>query len=139
MTAIAGGRDERFFASTRGQVAMLLRHGDRTVEELAQELGLTDNAVRAHLATLERDGLVRQGGLRRGLGKPSYTYDLTPESERLFPKAYGPVLRRRLGVLGERLGPEALEAALREVGRRLGSGAKADGDPRRLEAAVAAL
>ena len=28
----------------------------RTVEELAQELDLTDNGVRAHLATLERDG-----------------------------------------------------------------------------------
>ena len=71
-----------------------LRRASRTVEELAHTLDLTDNAVRAHLATLERDGLVRQAGLRRGPGKPSYTYDLTPESERLFPKAYGPVLRR---------------------------------------------
>ena len=58
-TATAGGRDERFFASTRGRVTTLLRQGDRTVEELAQALGLTDNAVRAHLVTLERDGLVR--------------------------------------------------------------------------------
>jgi DNA-binding transcriptional ArsR family regulator len=47
----AGGQNERFFAHTRGQVVALLRHGDRTVEELAQALGLTDNAVRAHLVT----------------------------------------------------------------------------------------
>ena len=46
-------------------MVQLLRRASRTVEELAQALGLTDNAVRAHLATLERDGLVRQGGLRR--------------------------------------------------------------------------
>ena len=132
--------DQRFFATTRGQVVQLLRRASRTVEELARALGLTDNAVRAHLATLERDGLVQQSGLRRGPGKPSYTYDLTPESERLFPKAYGPVLRGLLDVLAERLEPEALEAALREVGRRLGAAAGASGGPpQRLQAAVATL
>jgi predicted ArsR family transcriptional regulator len=119
MRAIAGGRDERFFASTRGQVAMLLRHGDRTVEELAQSLGLTDNAVRAHLTTLERDGLVRQAGLRRGTSKPAYAYALTPAAERLFPKAYGTLLRLLLDVLSERLPPSAIDDALRDVGHRV--------------------
>lgn len=85
--------DQRFFASTRGQVVALLRRSSRTVEELAQALGLTDNAVRAHLAALERDGLARQHGVRRGGGKPAYAYELTTEAERLFPKAYVPVLR----------------------------------------------
>jgi len=63
MTVTAGGRDERFFPSTLGQVMQamtLLRGGDRSVEELARALGLTDNAVRAHLVTLERDEIVRQ-------------------------------------------------------------------------------
>src|SRR5262245_23764551 len=95
--------DQRFFASTRGRVGALWRRGDRTVGDLAQALGLTDNAVRAHLAALERDGLVRQGGLRRGSGKPAYSYELTAEAERLFPKADGPLLRLVLDVLGERL------------------------------------
>ena len=136
----AARADQRFFSTTRGRVVQLLRRASRTVEELARALELTDNAVRAHLATLERDGLVRQTGLRRGPGKPSYTYDLTPESERLFPKAYGTVLRRLLDVLDERLGPEALEAVLRDVGRRLaGPPATGDDPHRRLETAVAAL
>jgi hypothetical protein len=47
MTATVGGRDERFFASTRGRVTTLLRHGAPPVEELTQALGLTDNAVLA--------------------------------------------------------------------------------------------
>jgi predicted ArsR family transcriptional regulator len=114
--------DERFFASTRGRVVALLRRGRRTVDELAHALDLTDNAVRAHLAALERDGLVRQEGVRRGAGKPAFAYALTAEAERLFPKAYGTVLHRLLDVLGERLPPAELEAALREVGRRLASG-----------------
>ncbi len=48
---------QNFFKSTRGQIVGLLRRGVGTVEELASELEVTDNAVRAHLATLERDGL----------------------------------------------------------------------------------
>lgn len=121
---------------------MLLRRSGRTVEELARELGLTDNGVRAHLATLERDGLVRQRGLLRrgrGGGKPAYVYELTAEAEELFPKAYEPVLRRLLDVLSERLGPEA-EALLRRVGRRMAGGpVAAEGVRERLEVATEVL
>src|SRR5215210_9438667 len=93
--AMAAARwDKRFFASTRGRIVALLRRASRTVDELAAALDLTDNAVRAHLATLERDGLVEQRGVRRGRGKPAYAYDLTSEAEALFPKAYEPVLRQ---------------------------------------------
>ena len=80
-------RNQRFLASTRGQIITLLRRSSRTVDELAQALNLTDNAVRAHLATLERDGVVQQSGVRRGSGKPASVYDLAPEAEQLFPKA----------------------------------------------------
>lgn len=119
---MATGWDQRFFASTRGQVVTLLRQGHATVEELAQALELTDNAVRAHLAALERDGLVVQSGLRRGDRKPAYTYALTPAAERLFPKAYGAILNLMLTVLGERLTPAMLNDVLREVGERLAMG-----------------
>ncbi len=111
--------DQRFFASTRGQLVLLLRRASRTVEELAQALDLTDNAVRAHLATLERDGLVQQSGSRRSGGKPAYVYELTPGAERLFPKAYEPVLQHLLDVLGEQMAPGQLEELLRAVGRRM--------------------
>ncbi len=111
--------NQRFFASTRGQIILLLRRESRTVEELAQALRLTDNAVRAHLATLERDGLVCQRGVRRGSGKPSYIYDLTTDAETLFPKAYGVVMRQLLQVLCENMSSEQVEAFLRTTGQRL--------------------
>jgi predicted ArsR family transcriptional regulator len=111
--------DQRFFASTRGQVVTLLRRGRHTVDELASAVGLTDNAVRAHLAALERDGLVKQGSARRGIGKPAFTYNLTSDAERLFPKAYGSVLREIIAVLEQRLTSTELEAVLREAGRRI--------------------
>lgn len=134
----------RFMASTRGRIISLLRRNAHTVEELAQGLNLTNNAVRAHLATLERDGLVEQRGVRRGggSGKPAYAYDLAPAAEQMFPKPYAAVLAETLAALEERLSPAAVEALLRETGLRLARGypAPPDGDLRaRLEAAVAAL
>jgi predicted ArsR family transcriptional regulator len=142
MDAIAIGR--RFLESTRGQVVLLLRRGERTVEELAQALGLTDNAVRSHLAALERDGLVRQDGVRRGtgVGKPATIYELHPDADPLLSRAYPPVLKTMLDVMLEQLPPERSEAMLREVGRRLaaGVGGRARGEAAaRTEAAAEVL
>jgi predicted ArsR family transcriptional regulator len=110
---------ERFFGTTRGQIMVLLRRARRTVDDLAGALGLTNNAVRAHLTSLERDGLIQQHGLRRGERRPSLVYELTPQAEQLFPKAHEPVLSRLVTVLRERLAPTDADAALREVGKRM--------------------
>ncbi len=136
--------DEKFFGSTRGQIVTLLRRSGRTVDELARELALTNNGIRAHLATLERDGLVRQRGVvrhRSGGGKPAYVYELTSEAEGLFPKAYEPVLRQLLEVLKERGGSAESEALLREAGERMaaGMGDHSDDIRERLEGALAAF
>lgn len=109
--------DKRFFESTRGQIVTMLRGSNCTVEELALKLELTDNAVRSHLATLERDGLVRQTGFRRGARKPHFTYSLTDEADRLFPKAYDALLNQLIAVLKHRLQPAEIDDVLREVGR----------------------
>ena len=116
------GWSSRFFATTRGQLILLLRRAGRTVDELAQALHLTGNGVRSHLLALERDGLVRQGGARRGQGKPAYTYELTPEADYLFPKAYDTILDELLTVLSAHLSPYALEPILHDLARRLSAG-----------------
>src|SRR5215471_9145957 len=112
-------RNTRFFASTRGKIVTLLRRASRTVEELAQALDLTDNAVRAQLTALERDGLVQQSGRRRSSSKPASLYNLTPAAEELFPKAYSPVFRQLLDELNKRMTAEEVEDVLRSTGRRL--------------------
>src|SRR6267142_3114568 len=108
---------QRFFESTRGRIVSLLRGSAGTVSELAEELGLTDNAVRAHLLTLERDGLVRQSGIQRGHRKPHFAYELMPEAELLFSKSYDTLLNQLVAVLKGRLSPRVLKEVLREVGR----------------------
>ena len=117
---------QRMLATTRGQVIALLRRGPRTVNELAGVLELTDNGVRMHLSALERDGLVEQAGVRRGLGKPAHVYRLTAEADSLFPKGYAAVLGEVLGHIREKQGSEALVAFLRDVGRRAGARSRSD-------------
>lgn len=111
----------RFWESTRGQIVTLVRRGALTVEELAQELGVTDNAVRSHLTVLERDGLLRQVGVRRvaGAGKPAVLYELHPDAAPLFSKAYEPVLTVMMDVLAEELTRAKSDKVLREVGKRI--------------------
>jgi predicted ArsR family transcriptional regulator len=112
--------EERLFGGTRGHILLLFRRARRTVEDLAAALGVTDNAVRAHLPTLERDGLIRRSGVRPSGGKPAAVYELTPAAEELFPRAYAPVLTRLVDVLEERQPTHETLAVLREVGRRIG-------------------
>lgn len=141
---MTAGLGRRFLDSTRGRVVALLRRGARTVEELAQGVGLTDNAVRNHLATLERDGLVRQEGVRRapGAGKPAVLYDLHPDAELLLSSAYPPALTAVLEVMVSELPPNQAAELLRRVGRRLASdagGTAAGTVDQRFHAAAAVL
>jgi predicted ArsR family transcriptional regulator len=111
------GWNKRLLASTRGRILALLQGENHTVNELAAALHLTDNAVRAHLLSLERDGLVQQQGTRPGKRKPHAAYGLSSEAEHVFPKAYGLLLAHFVTVLSNRLAPLELRAAMREVGR----------------------
>lgn len=126
--------DKRFFASTRGRIVTLLRGTTKTVNELVAELGLTDNAVRAHLLSLERDGLIKQSGVQRGRRKPHFAYALTTDAENLFPKAYDALLNQLIAVLRARLTSKALREVLQEVGRSLAGLQTADTKSGDLEA-----
>lgn len=108
----------RFAESTRGRVVELLRRQDLTVEEMAAALELTDNAIRAQLATLERDGMVEPRGLRRGPGKPSATYGVAPDFEVTLSRAYVPLAVRLLDEIASRVPPRVLMTIVRAAGKR---------------------
>jgi predicted ArsR family transcriptional regulator len=118
---VSADLSRRFFETTRGRVLAHLRRSPATVEELATVLGLTDNAIRAHLTTLERDALVRQAGVRRGpgAGKPAAVYELAADAETKFSRAYAPLLTALLDELSTRLPTSEAEALMRDAGSRL--------------------
>ena len=110
---------KRLLSRTRGRIVHLLRRGEASVSDLASELNVTDNAVRAQLTTLERDHLVRISGKRPGLRKPETLYALTTEAEKLFPKAYDLLFNLLLDAISQRLPPEDIQEMLRAIGARL--------------------
>jgi predicted ArsR family transcriptional regulator len=118
-------------AATRARVLELLREGTWTVEDLAASLELTDNAVRFHLAALEREGTIRKEGILRkpAVGQPAVLYSLTPAAEDAFSRAYAPVLGATLAELRENMSANQLIGFLKRVGRRLATGVERSAAP----------
>ena len=106
-------------AGTRGRIIDLIRRSQPTATEIADQLELTYNAVRVHLTALERDGLIRKAGLRRGETRPSATYELAAGVENALSRAYMPFASHLMRALGDRLPDQELTELMRDVGRRL--------------------
>jgi predicted ArsR family transcriptional regulator len=104
---------------TRTQIVNLLRQSGLTANELAARLGLTHNAIRGHLAGLQREGLIRGAGWQRGASRPAMIYEMVPEADAVFSKAYIPFVAQLVRVLRERVRPEELDEIKRAVGQRL--------------------
>ena len=73
----SNGSPKSRFGSRRADVVKFLQRGVGTVAELAVHLHLTDNAVRSHLAALEREGLVSRRGSQPGTRRPHELFQLT--------------------------------------------------------------
>jgi predicted ArsR family transcriptional regulator len=105
--------------STRMEVLELLRRkGRSSAETIANDLGVTPNAVRQHLTNLERDGLVVSQPERSGRGRPSLLFGLTERADAVFPKRYGQLATMVLQEVQEMGGPEALDEVFARVAAR---------------------
>ena len=106
---LLGANDTR-----EGVMLQLPRHrdGGLTLDELAQRVGVSRNAIRQHITALERDGLVRPVGLRRTGRRPSRAYGLTTLGGERFPRQYDRLALSLLEAIDDRLGHEAAEAVL---------------------------
>lgn len=79
---------------SRRRILLLLKHrGRATTTELAQELGVSHEAVRRHLIQLGQEGVIKPECQEdeddgRVSGRPPVAYCLTPEGDHFFPKRY---------------------------------------------------
>jgi predicted ArsR family transcriptional regulator len=96
--------------ATRRRILIALKErGGMTADELAKRLDISSVAVRRHLTNLERDRLVTHREVQRGMGRPSYVYQLTDEANRIFPNNYDQLASGVLQAIGELFGPEAVD------------------------------
>jgi predicted ArsR family transcriptional regulator len=105
--------------STRMEVLELLRRkGRSSAETIANDLGVTPNAVRQHLTNLEREGLVVSQPERSGRGRPSLLFALTERADSVFPKRYGQLASMVLQEVQEMGGPDALDEVFARIAGR---------------------
>jgi len=104
---------------SRAELVDLLGRGVATVADLAKQLRLTRNAVRFHLASLQRAGLVRARGTRPGKRRAHATYELTEQVDQRFPNAYKLSLQQLLTELKHRYSRRTVTAIVRGAGDRL--------------------
>ena len=111
--------EARFFQTTRGKiVAALRRRHSASAVDLAGEFGLSPNAIRQQLLSLERDGYVAEHSVRRGPTKPTLEFSLTPHAEELFPQQYDKMLNAVLREVKATFGRGALDTVLGKLGER---------------------
>ncbi len=111
---------QRLLKSSRGRIVAELRRGPATINDLVDRLELSANAVRSHIATLERDGVIAlDEPVRGGVGKPANVYRLTPTASTLTPKAYDTMLATMLDATRDRVGDRGYESILKNVADKL--------------------
>ncbi|MDU4697315.1 MULTISPECIES: helix-turn-helix transcriptional regulator [Paenibacillus] len=96
--------------STRERILHLMKTaGPLSAKELTTELQITEMAVRRHLGTMERDGLIESKMLRQTPGRPTAVYGLTDLAEALFPKKYHSLTLDLLDELAEESGEDMVD------------------------------
>ncbi len=107
---------------TRQQILEIMkRHGEVTVQELSNELGLTSVTVRHHLEILRSEGYITDPEVRRSNrpGRPRYVYRLTSTAADLFPNNYSGLASALLGSIEECMAPEERDEVLERAAKRI--------------------
>lgn len=121
---------------------LLLRNkSGLTVDELAEQLRITRNAVRQHLAALGTDGLVAASATRPSGGRPQQLYTLTDRGNEVFPRHYSWFARLAVESITREHGAAGLRKRLVEMGTAVGEQLRAQyagADTRQRKVAVLA-
>lgn len=95
--------------STRGLILHALKSSvQNTIETLADAADISPVTVRHHLNSLQAEGLIEVGSVRRKVGRPYYVYSLSEKGHELFPQKYFSLTNRLLEELKDRLPPDAV-------------------------------
>jgi predicted ArsR family transcriptional regulator len=99
----------------------LLQPQGTTVENMVTELGITTTAVRQHLTTLERDGLIVRTGTQPTRGRPELLYNLSPSGHEMFPRQYLQLAENLLEDIAENSDAASLQRTMQRMGTRAGN------------------
>ena len=112
--AAAAGPAEGSHPTREAALSVLLREGEATAAQLAESLGVSVQAMRRHLRSLEDDGLVEASPSHEGPGRPSNRWRLTARGQGRFPDGSDNFALGLLHTLTESLPADTLELVLRQ-------------------------
>lgn len=93
--------------STRDTILHMLKtQGPLSAKSIASTLLVTEMAVRRHLGSFEKDGVIETELIRQAMGRPLALYRLSPHAESLFPNKYSTLTLDLLDELTEEAGEE---------------------------------
>jgi DeoR family transcriptional regulator, suf operon transcriptional repressor len=96
----------------------LLKQGQATAQELAEQLQVTPQAIRRHLKDLETEGLILHQVIQTGMGRPNHLYELSQQGRSQFPDRYDDFAMSLLGTLAETVGQDQVSSILRKQWER---------------------
>lgn len=97
----------------------LLKQGQATAKQLAQNQRISAQAVRRHLNELEAEGLIIYQSVQRKMGRPQYLYQLSDRGrDRLSPQKYSEFAVSFLDTLAETVGEEQVSKVLEKQWQR---------------------
>lgn len=91
----------------------LLKQGQATAHELAEQLEISPQAVRRHLKDLEEEGLIQHQAVQLGMGRPQHTYELSPKGRERLPAHYDTFALSLLDTLAATVGKDQVRDILR--------------------------
>ncbi|MGI0490477.1 iron-sulfur cluster biosynthesis transcriptional regulator SufR [Alkalinema pantanalense CENA528] len=112
----------------------LLKQGESSAQDLAQQLQVSPQAIRRHLKDLEIEGLIHHKTVQVGMGRPNHIYELSKKGRSQFPDRYDEFAVSLLDTLAETVGKDQVNDILRKQWERkaqdyqdaLGSGTLAE-------------
>ena len=95
-------------------LTLLLRQGETSAAKLAETLGISVQAMRRHLRSLEHDELVKSSPTQVGPGRPSNLWRLTQKGHQHFPDGSENFALGLLESMAATLPPEVMADLLRQ-------------------------
>jgi DeoR family transcriptional regulator, suf operon transcriptional repressor len=108
--------------STRDKILRtLLRQPRRTINELAEAVGINPISVRHHLTNLQVEGLISAEEERHGVGRPRLVYILTEDGMEKFPTRYLRLTTRLLTQMKETMPGPVVSKLFSQIAEDLAS------------------
>ena len=102
----------------------LIKHGQATAQEFADELDISPQAIRRHLKDLETEALILYQSVQIGMGRPQHVYQLSEQGRNYLrrgearPDSYGEFAVSLLDTLAATVGRDQVSSILQKQWQR---------------------